>query len=378
MTRTHPFGTMPDGRPVSRLVLGTAPGLELHLLDLGATIHRLLVTGADGVRRDVALGHPTVADHLASDAYLGATVGRYANRIRAGRLEVDGRPVQIGTNDRGNALHGGPEGFDARLWDVVEVSPTTAVLGLRSPAGDQGFPGTLDVRARFEVGPDTVALTLTARTDAPTVVNLTQHVYLNLDGEGSGTVDDHELQVAASRFTPVDGGGIPLDGHEPVDGTPFDLREPRRVGDVVRSRHPQVAAAQGIDHDLVPDGSGAARGGPAHRTGERDDPHAVDRPARPAGVHRQLPRRHAAVAARRHLPAGRRDRPRAAAAARHPEPPRVRQRCPASGRGVPLVVLVAVRDLRRRRSVRGSARVPGCPVARGVVVSSRRRCPGPR
>ena len=257
MTRTHPFGTMPDGRPVSRLVLGAAPGLELHLLDLGATIHRLLVTGADGVRRDVALGHPTVADHLASDAYLGATVGRYANRIRAGRFEVDGRRVEVGTNDRGNALHGGPEGFDARLWDVVELSPGTAVLGLTSPAGDQGFPGTVEVLARFEVSSDTVALTLTARTDAPTVVNLTQHLYLNLDGEGSGTVDDHELQVAASRFTPVDDGGIPLDGHEPVDGTPFDLREPRQVGVVARSRHPQVAAARGLDHNLVPDGSGA-------------------------------------------------------------------------------------------------------------------------
>ncbi len=139
---------------------------------------------------------------------------------------------------------------------MVELSAGTAVLGLRSPAGDQGFPGAVEVRARFEVSSDTVALTLTARTDAPTVVNLTQHVYLNLDGEGSGTVDDHELRVAASRFTPVDDGGIPLDGHEPVDGTPFDLRAPRRVGDVVRSTHPQVAAARGVDHDLVPDGTG--------------------------------------------------------------------------------------------------------------------------
>ena len=256
MTTRHPFGTTPDGRAVSRLVLGGEPGLELHLLDLGATIHRLRVTGADGVRRDVALGHPAAADYVASDAYLGATVGRYANRIRAGRFELDGAAVQVPPNDRGNALHGGPEGFDARVWNVVEATDDTAVLTLTSPDGDQGFPGQVEVTARFVVGTDALDLELTASTDAATVVNLTQHVYLNLDGEGSGTVDDHELQVLASRYVPVDATGIPLDGYAPVDGTPFDLRTPRRVGDVVRQGHEQLVPAQGLDHDLVPDGSG--------------------------------------------------------------------------------------------------------------------------
>lgn len=255
MTR-HPFGTTPDGRPVTRLVLGGAPGVELHLLDLGATIHRLRVTGADGLRRDVALGHPAAADYVASDAYLGATVGRYANRVRAGRFEVDGVEVQVPPNDRGNALHGGPEGFDARLWDVVAHDADATELALTSPAGDQGFPGELRVAARFTVTADAVDLELTATTDAPTVVNLTQHVYLNLDGEGSGTVDDHDLQVLASRYTPVDATGIPLDGHAPVDDTPFDLRTARRVGDVVRTGHDQLLAAQGVDHNLVPDGTG--------------------------------------------------------------------------------------------------------------------------
>lgn len=256
MTTRHPFGTTADGRAVTRLVLGGEPGPELHLLDLGATIHRLRVTGADGVRRDVALGHPAAADYAASDAYLGATVGRYANRIRAGRFELDGAAVQVPPNDRGNALHGGPEGFDARVWDVVEATDDTAVLTLTSPDGDQGFPGRVEVTARFVVGADAIELELTATTDAPTVVNLTQHVYLNLDGEGSGTVDDHELQVLASRYVPVDETGIPLDGYAPVDGTPFDLRTPRRVGDVVRRGHEQLVAAQGLDHDLVPDGTG--------------------------------------------------------------------------------------------------------------------------
>ncbi len=256
MVTRHGVGTTPDGREVTCLVLGAEPGVELHLLDLGATIHRLRVTGADGVRRDVALGHATVAEHVASDAYLGATVGRYANRIRDGRFEVDGVAHQVPPNDRGNALHGGPDGFDSRVWDVVDLSDDAAVLSLTSPAGDQGFPGRLEVTARFEVTADAIALELSATTDAPTVVNLTQHVYLNLDGEGSGTVDDHELEVAASRYTPVDGTGIPLGGHADVDGTPFDLRTARRLGDVVREGHEQLVGAQGIDHNLVPDGAG--------------------------------------------------------------------------------------------------------------------------
>jgi galactose mutarotase-like enzyme len=256
MTSRHDLGATPDGRPVSRLVLGGEPGLELHLLALGATIHRLRVTGADGVRRDVALGHPSPADYVASDAYLGGTIGRYANRIRGGRFEVDGVGHQVPPNDRGNALHGGPEGFDSRVWDVVELTDDVAVLSLTSPDGDQGFPGRVEVTARFEVTADSLALDLTATTDAATVVNLTQHVYLNLDGEGSGTVDDHELTVPASRYTPVDGTGIPLGDHAAVDGTPFDLRTARRLGDLVRDGHEQLVGAQGIDHNLLPDGTG--------------------------------------------------------------------------------------------------------------------------
>lgn len=256
MSSRHPFGSTPDGHEVSRLVLGAEPGVELHLLDLGATIHRLRVTGPDGVRRDVALGHPTAEDYVAADAYIGATVGRYANRIDGGRFEVDGTAAQVPPNDRGNALHGGPEGFSSRIWQVAEVTDDTAVLSLTSPAGDQGFPGRVDARARFVVTADSVELELTATTDAPTVVNLTQHVYLNLDGEGAGTIDDHELRVAASRYTPVDSTGIPLDGHAPVDGTPFDLRAGRRVGDLVRTSHEQLLPAQGLDHNLVPDGEG--------------------------------------------------------------------------------------------------------------------------
>lgn len=250
------WGTLDDGQVVRRLVLGSEPGVVLHLLTLGAAVHRLEVTGGDGVRRNVALGHATPQDYLASTAYIGGTIGRYANRIAAGRFDLDGQPVQVGAHDRGNSLHGGPDGFDRRLWTVEEQSETHAVLALESPDGDQGFPGTLTARARFEVDGDTVRLVLTATTDAATVVNLTTHTYLNLDGDGSGTIDEHLLQVEADTFTPVDDTGIPRGADEAVDGTAFDLRTPTRLGGVVRRSEEQVATATGIDHSLTIRGEG--------------------------------------------------------------------------------------------------------------------------
>ncbi len=253
-------GEMPDGRRVERLVLGGEPGVELHLLTLGSTVQRLRVTGGDGVRRDVALGYADVASYLAGDDYLGAVVGRYANRIAHGRFELDGEQVQVGVEDRGHSLHGGPDGFDDRLWEVVErdpaARPSYAVLRLVSPDGDQGFPGRLTADARWEVEGDVVRLVLSATTDATTVVNLTSHLYLNLDGDDAGTVDHHELRVPASAYLPVDATAIPLGEQAPVDGTPFDLRTPTRVADLGRADHPQLRDAQGIDHDLVVDGEG--------------------------------------------------------------------------------------------------------------------------
>lgn len=227
----------------------------LELLDLGSTVQRLWVTGADGVQRDVSLSHPDAESMLAGTDYLGATVGRYANRIADGRFTLDGRPVQVGLVDRGHHLHGGPDGFDRRRWEVVEHDPTSALLRLMSPDGDQGFPGELVAHARWSVDGDTVRLELEATTDAPTVVNLTSHLYLNLDGEGVGSVDHHTLRVAASAYLPTDAEGIPLPGAPtPVAGTPFDLREPRELGAVVRSEHPQLVQTHGLDHDLVLDG----------------------------------------------------------------------------------------------------------------------------
>ena len=256
MTTPPVFGRLPDGRDVHLLTIGTAPGPVVEVLTLGATVHRLEVTGGDGARRNVVLGHADVAERLASGDYLGGTIGRYANRIAAGRFPLEGREVQVATHDRGNSLHGGPEGFDVHLWDVLEHGPDEVVLAMTSPDGDQGFPGTVTATVRYRVAGDTVAVTMEATTDATTVVNLTNHAYLNLDGEGAGTIDDHLLLVEADEYTPVDATGIPVGGHEPVSGTPFDLREPTAIGPAVRTEHPQVADAKGIDHNYVVRGTG--------------------------------------------------------------------------------------------------------------------------
>jgi aldose 1-epimerase len=250
------FGVLPDGREVRRLVLGEEPGPVLHVLDLGATVHRLEITGGDGHRRNVVLGHASPQDYLDSSDYIGATIGRYANRIAAGRFRLDDDDVVVRTHDRGNHLHGGPDGFDRRIWDVIQHDPFRAVLALRSPDGDQGFPGNLDATVSFDVSADRVGIAFEATTDAPTVVNMTSHAYFNLDGEGAGTIDDHDLQVSADLYTPVDSTGIPIDGHESVAGTPFDFCQPVPIGSAIRDGHEQVALARGIDHNYVIKGSG--------------------------------------------------------------------------------------------------------------------------
>lgn len=249
---------MGDVIPVESRVLtiGSEPGPVVEVLTLGATVHRMVVGCGDGERRNVVLGHPDLAERRASGDYIGGTIGRYANRIAGGRFTLDGDEVRVGTHDRGNSLHGGPDGFDLRVWDVVSHTSDEVVLSLVSPDGDQGFPGTVTATVRYRVRAEAVGVEMEATTDAPTVVNLTNHAYLQLDGEGTGTVDDHLLTVEADAYTPVDDTGIPLGDHAPVEGTPFDLRTPTRIGDAVRAEHPQVVAARGIDHNYVVRGSG--------------------------------------------------------------------------------------------------------------------------
>ncbi len=244
---------MPE--PLRCHVLGPPDGLQLEVTEYGAAVHRLWVPCAGG-RRNVALGHATLPEYVASTAFFGATIGRYANRIGGGEFVLDSTRLRLDRNERGNTLHGGGGGFDTRTWTTDVVSDRLVAMSLVSPDGDQGFPGELRATVSYAVDADTVTIELSAVTSQPTVVSLTNHTYFNLDGEGAGSVDDHLLSVSADGYTPTDTGQIPTGEIAPVAGTPFDLRAPTRIGDVVREDHPQLRTGRGIDHNLVLRGSG--------------------------------------------------------------------------------------------------------------------------
>ena len=243
--RARPFGPSSHG---AVRVVGTAPGPVLEVLDLGANVHRLEVTGGDGVRRNVVLGHATPEEYLDSVDYVGGTVGRYANRIAQGRFTLDGVTHQLAINEGDNVLHGGPEGFDRQLWEVDEHGQDHLVLRLESPAGDQGFPGRLVALARFEVSGDAVRVRYEATCEEATVVNVTSHAYLNLDGDSSGPIDRQRLRVRAEHYLPTDDELIPL-GVAPVEGTAFDLRTGVDLGRLVER-------TGGVDHCYLLDGEG--------------------------------------------------------------------------------------------------------------------------
>ncbi len=240
--------------------------MRAEVLEYGGILRRLEVPDASGRAASVVLGLADLAAYRADTAYLGALVGRYANRIAHGRFTLDGRTHRVPANDRGHALHGGPDGFHRRLWRATpRPGPDAAALHLelRSPDGDMGFPGTLDVTAAYTLHRDGVLrLDLTARTDRATPVNLTHHAYFHLGGAGRGDVLGHRLAVDADAYLPVDAGSIPLGPPAATAGTPFDFREARAVGERIDEDDAQLVAAGGYDHCFVlapPPAPGALR-----------------------------------------------------------------------------------------------------------------------
>lgn len=249
-------GNLADGSAVELITLGSPPGPVVDLISLGAAVHRLEVTGGDGHRRSVVLSHPDVTSRSTGRHYIGGTIGRYANRIAGGRFILDGQAVRVIAQEAGNSLHGGNVGFDKRNWQVASADDKHATFTLVSPNGDQGFPGTLHVRVTYRVTPNAVGVTMTATTDATTIINLTNHAYFNLDGDGEGTIDQHLLQIPARRFIPVDPSGIPEGTQDPVAGTPFDFRQPTPLGQALRSSNPQILRMRGLDHTFILNGEG--------------------------------------------------------------------------------------------------------------------------
>ncbi len=223
--------------------------LDVEVVGFGARLHAVRTPDRDGTWGHVLLGLADEEAYRSDEAHLGGCVGRVANRIADGRFVLDGVVHEVPTNEPGVALHGGPGGFDSHPWERTSAGPDAVALRRTSPDGENGFPGTLVAEVVYAVdGPD-LTITFTATTDAPTVVNLTHHGYWNL--AGSGPVEDHEVVLHADRFVPVDERLIPTGELADVAGTPFDLREPVRIGAGLRAAHPQLLRTRGYDHTFV-------------------------------------------------------------------------------------------------------------------------------
>lgn len=251
------FGSLEDGRTVRLFTLDNGNGLRVGVSDLGGIVTTLHCPDRTGEPGDVVLGFETPQAYLRSP-FIGALIGRYCNRIGNARFTLDDQEFVLLENGSGHQLHGGPEGFDKRLWQAQQATvegDNALVLTLVSPDGDQGFPGEVTASATFRLTADNaLQLRFTATTDQPTHVNLTHHGYFNL--QGSGDVLHHELQILAGRFTPVDDTLIPTGELADVAGTALDFRQAKVIGLDIGSNEPQMQIARGFDHNLVLDKGG--------------------------------------------------------------------------------------------------------------------------
>ncbi|MGI5443076.1 aldose epimerase family protein [Streptomyces shenzhenensis] len=265
------FGTLADGTKVHRWSLENG-GTRLKVLSYGGIVQSLEIPDRHGRHANVSLGYDNLAAYVAGTTFFGATIGRYGNRIAKGRFTLDGRTHQLSVNDGENSLHGGARGFDTRVWDVegFTAGPDVGLhLYHTSVDGEMGYPGTLRTKVTFTLTRHgDWRIDYEATTDRPTVVNLTNHTYYNLAGEGSGSIHDHELTLRAARYTPTDAGLIPTGELARVAGTPFDFRRAKAVGRDIRAGHPQLVTAKGFDHNFVLDKGVTAR--PEHIATLRD------------------------------------------------------------------------------------------------------------
>ena len=251
------FGTLPDGRVVEAITLSNERGMSARIITYGASIQSVIVPDRHEELEDVTLGYPTLEAYLNQPQYFGSTVGRVANRIARGRFTLDGTEYQTPVNNGVNSLHGGTAGFDKVLWSVVSVregATPSVTLRYVSPHGEMGYPGTLTTTATYSLDDsNTLSVEYRATTDRPTVVNITNHAYWNLAGEGSAEgAMGHLLTIPADHYSPTDSGAIPTGEFRPVEGTVFDFRRPTPVGARVRdASDQQIAFGRGYDHNWV-------------------------------------------------------------------------------------------------------------------------------
>ncbi|WP_327121474.1 galactose mutarotase [Streptomyces sp. NBC_01341] len=258
IVHSTPFGSV-HGAQTHLWTLDSGTGVRAEVLTYGASLHRLTVPDTAGTPASVVRSLPALDDYAAKHPYFGAVVGRYANRIAHGRFTLDGAEHHVPANDRGHALHGGPDGFHTKVWDAApdHGDGTASVrLSLHSPDGDMGFPGALETAVTYTVDTDgTLAVDYASVTDRPTVVNLTNHAYFDL--AGGPDILGHLLEVDADTYLPVDDDGIPLGYRAQVHGTPFDLTEPRVLGECLGADDGQLRSAGGFDHCWVLRDAGA-------------------------------------------------------------------------------------------------------------------------
>jgi aldose 1-epimerase len=250
----EPFGTV-NGHDVDLYTLTNASGMAVKIMTYGGIIQSIMAPGSDGTMANVALGFDNVDDYVAKSPYFGAIIGRYANRIAEGTFMLGGDTYHLALNNGPNSLHGGNKGFDKYVWDAEEVR-TTNGAGLKlsriSPDGEENYPGTLTVEVTYALSEDNaIHIDYHATTDKTTIINMTNHTYFNLAGEGSGTVYGQVLQLMADQYTPIDATLIPTGAIEPVAGTPLDFTQPKPIGQDIRQGDDQIVLAQGYDFNWV-------------------------------------------------------------------------------------------------------------------------------
>jgi aldose 1-epimerase len=259
---TASFGKLPSGREVNLYTMTNAGGASVSITDFGGIIVKVIVPDKDGKLDDVVLGYSCAAHYDPNPGYIGALIGRYANRIGHGAFSFKGQPMQLNCNSNGHHLHGGNEGFDRKIWtaQMRELNGVDELkLTIVSPDGEENYPGTLKVCVTYSFNDkNELSIHYEAVSDQDTIVNLTNHAYFNLEGEGSGTVANHIMQINADKFTVVDCDSIPTGELRDVTGTPFDLRAGKVLaeGFAVQADDEQLTFGQGYDHNFVVNGQG--------------------------------------------------------------------------------------------------------------------------
>lgn len=250
------FDTVIDGKKIGLYWIKN-DSTEVALTNYGGRIVGLWVPDRSGKMTDVVVGMKNLEGFINSnERYFGATIGRVGNRIARGKFKLNGKEYNLPTNNNGNTLHGGNQGFQDVVWDAEQPDEKTLVLRYKSPDGEEGFPGNLDVKVTYSVTKNRgIKMEYEATTDKATPVNLTNHAFFNLNGEGSGTILDHQVQLYANQFTPVDEGLIPTGEFKDVEGTPFDFREVHTIGERIESENEQLKNGVGYDHNFVLNGT---------------------------------------------------------------------------------------------------------------------------